>query len=237
MSVIGIYRIKNEERWIKESIERTLQVSDRVIVFDDHSTDSTCKIVNSLGPKVTLVVSPYTGLDEARDKDYLLSLALQYKPDWIIQLDGDEVLTKKGIQELYPWVHQKKVGGILNFRIAYLWDNVNRERVDSVYKSFYQPRAYSLYDQSMKSFTYARTGYGGNFHCGQVPVGHSGPFHTMAQPIKHYGYMDAADRERKYKWYNEKDPNNAAEGFYLHVIGKPNIHAPGPIQFFPFSDA
>jgi glycosyltransferase involved in cell wall biosynthesis len=236
MSVIGIYRVKNEARWIKESLERTLQVSDKVILLDDHSTDDTRAIASSI-PKVTVVPSPFTGLDEARDKDYLLALAIVSKPDWIIQLDGDEVLTKRALGEINPWVHQTKLGGILNFRIAYLWDNVNRERVDSVYRSFYQPRAYSLFDQPAKTHTYNRTVYGGNFHCGQVPVGHSGPTHTMKHPIKHYGYMDAADRERKYKWYNEKDPNNDAEGFYLHVIGKANVHAPGPLEFFPFNDA
>jgi glycosyltransferase involved in cell wall biosynthesis len=236
VSVVGIYRVKNEARWIKESIERTLQITDKVVLLDDHSTDATRSIAAAI-PKVMVIPSPFQGLDEARDKDYLLGLALASKPDWIVQLDGDEVLTKKAIAELEPWVSQKKLGGILHFRIAYLWDDVNRERVDAVYRNFYQPRAYSLFDQTLNAYTFLRTGFGGNFHCGQVPVGHTGQIHTMKHPIKHYGYMDAADRERKYKWYNEKDPNNDAEGFYLHVIGKPNVHAPGPLQFFPFNDA
>lgn len=237
MSAIGIYRVKNEERWIGESIERTLNVTDRVILFDDHSTDSTCKIANSFGSKVTVMVSPFQGLDEARDKDYLLGQALQHKPDWIVQLDGDEAFTWKGMDEIRPWLKQNKLPGIMHFRIAYLWDNIGRERVDAVYANFVRPRAYSLFNQPQKTFTYRRTSHGGNFHCGQIPTGLIGERRDMKCPVKHYGYLHAADRERKYKWYNEKDPNNTSEGHYRHVIGQPNHIAPGPVKFFPFVDA
>lgn len=234
--VVGIYRVKNEDRWIKESLERTLQVCDRVVLFDDHSDDKTRDIARSI-PKVQVVESPFQGLDEARDKDHLLSHVLPSKPDWIVQLDGDEAFSKRAVAEIAPWVRQTKMGGMLNFRIAYLWDRVEQERVDAVYANFMQTRAYSTFDQNTGTFSFRRTGFGGNFHCGQVPLGYTGYVRNMQAPIKHYGYLHAADRERKYKWYNEKDPNNSLEGFYLHIIGKPNCHAPGPINIIPFVDA
>lgn len=233
--VVGLYRIKNEERWIAESVQRTLDVVDKVIVLDDHSTDSTRKIVAAI-PRATVVESPFTGLDEARDKDYLLAMALNTKPDWVVMLDGDEVLSRRAVEEIRPWLRQTKLSGILNFRIAYLWDTVKQERVDAVYGNFFRPRAYSLFNQTLTKFTYRRTVHGGNFHCGQIPEGLVGEHRNMKFPVKHYGYLHAADRERKWKWYNEKDPNNAAEGQYLHVIGKPNHIAPGPIKFFPYTD-
>src|SRR3990172_10021616 len=117
--VVGIYRVKNEERWIGESLERTLLIVDRIILFDDHSTDSTREIDRSM-KNVTVVESPFSGLDEARDKDHLLSLVLPLNPDWIVQLDGDEVLSGRAVEETRTWVGQKNRGGLLFFRIAYL---------------------------------------------------------------------------------------------------------------------
>lgn len=46
--VVAMYRIKNEERWIKRSLERTLLVADTVVLFDDGSTDRTEDEVRSL---------------------------------------------------------------------------------------------------------------------------------------------------------------------------------------------
>ena len=234
VNIIGLYRVKNEERWIKESLERTLQVAEKVILFDDHSTDMTRQIAMSM-KNVFVVQSPFEGLDEARDKDHLLKLALLENPRWVVFIDGDEVLTKRATNEIRAIATGP--GGMIRFRIVFLWDEVYQERYDGVYARMCQPRMFSLFDQDAANLSYRRTGFGGNFHCGQVPFTHKGPIRYAYSEIKHYGYLHEADRIRKHQWYNEQDPGNTLEGEYAHVIGKPSRHAPGPVLIRKWMDA
>ena len=46
--VVAMYRIKNEERWIKQSIESIYDFCDEIVVLDDNSTDNTKKICDSV---------------------------------------------------------------------------------------------------------------------------------------------------------------------------------------------
>lgn len=47
---IAMYRIRNEQRWIRRSLERTWQVCESVVIFDDHSSDNTfTEILWSMG--------------------------------------------------------------------------------------------------------------------------------------------------------------------------------------------
>lgn len=232
--VLGVYRIKNEARWIKESLEMTRQIAKEVLVLDDHSEDNTIPICRSV-PGVTVIESPYQGLDEVRDKNYLFMLAVSRKPDWIIWMDGDEVLAKNAIREARRLIGSG-VGGIHHFRIVYLWDRPNQERVDGIYGRFMAARMFSMFDQNPAVMEFKASGHGGNFHCGQVPRGHKGPQYNTSGEIKHYGYIDESDRQRKYKWYNQKDPNNQIEGEYRHMIGLPDLHCPGPVILRPWTD-
>jgi glycosyltransferase involved in cell wall biosynthesis len=84
-------RVKNEARWIRRSIESIRPLCETVVVFDDNSTDETADICRSMDG-VLLVRSPYTTLDEIRDKNDLLLKVSQFVPDWVVMIDGDEIL-------------------------------------------------------------------------------------------------------------------------------------------------
>ena len=47
-NIVAMYRIKNEERWIKKSIESVLDICSEVIILDDGSTDNTVEICQSM---------------------------------------------------------------------------------------------------------------------------------------------------------------------------------------------
>ena len=93
---MGALRIKNEARWIGEVLERALALCSEVYVLDDHSTDETPAICQSFGERVRLMPSPFSGLDEARDKNFLLTRIVAARPDWVLWIDGDEVLERTG---------------------------------------------------------------------------------------------------------------------------------------------
>lgn len=228
MPVFGTLRIKNESRWIERVIRSIQPVCDEILVFDDHSDDGTPDLCESLGCVVHR--SEFSGLDESRDKDYLLSLAFDKIPAadqhfangnprcpyWALAIDGDEELVEDDIG-LFQSVCRSVTVHAWRMRILYLWDSPIQRRVDGVYKDFNRP---SLFRLMQRQFRYQKTpwGNGVNFHCSSVPQELLWLAHQSEVRLLHWGYMDRADRLRKYEWYNRIDPNNGAEDCYRHIV-------------------
>ena len=213
--IVGAMRVKNEARWIRRSIESILPICSRVIVLDDHSTDQTAVIATSTGQNVIVMDSPFTGLDEVRDKNYLLGACLQAKADWIIMIDGDEALVPGDAERLLALFRSMaKYSGAaraLAFNVLYLWDRDDQIRVDGVYRSMSRVSAFRAGTERFQP-----TG-GVNFHCGNCPQG-LGPRSHAGVSLLHFGYLDRADRIRKYEWYRANDPGNQAEDEYRHMV-------------------
>ena len=90
--IAGMLRIKNEARWIRAVVASMFPVCERVVILDDHSEDDTVEICRSFGERVRVVESPFTGIDESRDKNHLLSEVRKLDPEWCLAIDGDEIL-------------------------------------------------------------------------------------------------------------------------------------------------
>ncbi len=209
--IAAMLRVKNEARWIARVIKSILPLCERVVIMDDHSDDGTPEICSSF-ERVIVVPSPFSGLDESRDKNWLLAHAMELRPKWILCIDGDEELEAGAADRIRTVLeHSKPCSYAL--RVAYLWDAPDQVRTDGVYGRFYRP---SLFYASAGSH-FCSTANGGNFHCGNVPW--SGvPARILAATLLHYGYMERADRIRKYEWYNERDPGNRFEDCYRHIV-------------------
>ena len=214
MIVAGMMRVRNEARWIKRAIESILPVCNAgVAVFDDRSTDGTAEIAAGI-PSVALMRSPFTGLNEARDKNFLL--AAMAPCDWIIAIDGDEELHSCHLVNLAAAMQTSKADS-LSLPIWYLWDRPDQMRVDGVYGNFHRESVF----RPRPGARFHDAGSGPNFHCGNVP---SIPpvirdrREVVNAPLLHYGYMERDDRLRKYSWYNAKDPDYHAEDRYRHIV-------------------
>lgn len=202
--ILAIQRVKNEERWIQQSIASALTVAGRVILFDDNSTDATVELAQKF-PLVEVIKSPFQGLDEARDKNFLMMQASRYQPEWILMLDGDEVICP-GSALLVEQI-AKSDAEIVRFRILYLWDKANMVRVD---RAFDMKRA-SMFRFKPGLLTYENMGVG-NLHCGMLPQQiKSGKYSELLIPVLHYGSFDAETRARKLLWYRSLDPNDKWE--------------------------
>ena len=212
MNVIGIMRIKNESQWIARCISSILPVCNQVIVLDDHSTDSTPDICRNLHEKVQYHLSPFTGLNEVRDKNWLLEKAVEEKADWIVSIDGDEMLEASGVEKLMVEMREATVP-CLSLRVLYLWGNENNVRVDGVYGDFHRE---SVFRPEAKH-KFLSTSAGGNFHCGNVPVGVRGKRKVLEVPLLHFGYMERATRVKKLDFYTSVDWKNTTEDWYRHI--------------------
>ena len=227
--VIGALRIKNEARWIAEVIESILPLCEHVLILDDHSDDETVPICASFGKPVRVFESAFAGLDETRDRNFLLQKMMELVPtkptDWLsgsltspyfgLTLDGDEVLTSGGQEVIRKFTETTQHVGKLPIR--YLWNDRQHVRMDGVYATFARP---SLFRLMNRAFTFQSTPWGGNFHCSSIPqelLHHA--HHVLADAdLLHLGYMHAEDRLRKYEWYNKIDPNNGPEDQYKHMV-------------------
>lgn len=213
--ITAILRVKNEARWIERCL-RSLHFCDRIVVLDDHSTDETPWIAGNFAE---VYPSPFVGLDEPRDRNFLLGLA--GAPDWIVCPDGDEEFTPAAAESFLDWTRRAKTCPgefiTLSFPILYLWNDDRTVRCDGVYAQFRAVRAFEFKPSLRFPPGFGRAG----FHCG-VPESTERMMRRKslgaAGPLLHFGYLDPADRRRKYDFYRENDPVNPGEDNYRHLI-------------------
>lgn len=208
--IAGMLRVKDESRWIVPVLSSLVACCDRIFVLDDNSTDNTRELARKV-PKVTVLESPFTGINETRDKNWLLSQIAPFNPSWIVHIDGDEEIAAPG-QERILEIGQREIGpDAYRFHVLYLWDRPDQIRTDGIYLNFWRG---SMFRYRRGAQFYSNSG--GGFHCGNVPE----PLDLARADVNifHYGYMHREDRVRKFAWYNRIDPDNRAEDFYKHMV-------------------
>jgi len=83
----------NEEANIFESVKSAFRVSDEVLVIDAESSDKTVELATKAGAKV--IVRSWKGYGDTKNFGHT-----QCKNNWILSLDGDEVLSDEFIHNI-----------------------------------------------------------------------------------------------------------------------------------------
>lgn len=205
--MIGLLRVKNEARWITRVIASLRPLCARIVVMDDHSTDGTATLCSAAGAEV--LASPFDSLDETRDKNWLMAQVGVSPGDWVAMIDGDEIL----LPGYESQIHEAMKSGAqaIALRVLYAWDSEDQFRVDGVYGKF---RRASIFRFDGQAFQGGACG----FHCGNAPAAIRYNSLQTDIPLLHLGYLERADRLRKYAWYNENDPDNVGEDCYRHIV-------------------
>jgi glycosyltransferase involved in cell wall biosynthesis len=222
MDIVAALRVKNEDRWIAEVL-RAVSWCKAIYLMDDHSSDKTREIARARGTVV--FESPFEGLDEARDKEWLVAqIVKNHNPQsWVLMIDGDEVLEPGGQAGIEKVITDGPTAQAFSLRILYLWNSRNQIRVDGVYGRFARP---SLF-RAGKNHSFRRTDHAGHLHCSSVPAVYIGGCRPCSTALLHLGYMDGSDRIRKWKYYNSIDGHNRTEGYeqnfsergaYPHIV-------------------
>ena len=216
--IVAMYRVKNEERWIEKSIQSVLDICSTIVVLDDGSSDSTLEICKSFD-NVIVQSQSNLPLDESRDRNTILKMALDKKPDYIFTIDGDEILSPNSydlffdeLTVLYPNID------VFETQILYMWDKPNQVRYDGIFSRTWQKRLVSLKNQP--ELIFKNTPYPGNLHCGGIPTNTIGQDNPVPSKVKilHYGNYDQKIREKKFEFYNKIDPNNKLTDEYRHIV-------------------
>jgi Methyltransferase domain/Glycosyl transferase family 2 len=218
VKVACMMRVKNEGRWIRRSIESVKALcGDRIFVMEDGSTDNTVQEIEATGARYLL--SPFVGqgLDERRDKNWLLDwVKSECAPDWILCIDGDEELEPGGAQKILRVLEANPAVDCFALRFLVLWNSFDTIRVDKRYSEMVRQSLFRpLKGLEFRSY-YEGTGSNHvGLHTSNAPQMVSAPLNVF---LLHYGYVFREDRIRKYNWIVALDPTNADEDFYRHTV-------------------
>mgnify|MGYP000041132074 FL=1 len=232
--IIGMYRIKNESRWIEQSLKSILDICKEIVVLDDGSTDDTVKICENFSQVIDIHSQKNLPFDETRDKNTLLKMALSRNPDFILTLDGDEVLMPNSKQRLFYELNVLYPNtNLFELKELYVWDKPNQYRCDGIFNNTWSKKLFRLKDQP-KNLQFGGTDFPGNSHCAAFPnnlIGENQPVRSKIK-ILHYGYYDEEIRRIKYDFLTKLDPNNIDFDGYKHIhSGNSKFAGPNGMEF------
>ena len=232
-NIVAMYRIKNEEKWIKKSLESVLDICSEAVILDDGSTDKTLEICQSFD-KVDVTHQDELPTDEVRDMTKLLKMTIKKKPEYILAFDGDEILapnSKEILSEelnvLYP------ENSVFEFQVLHIWDVPYKFRCDGVFHSMWRPRLFKIKNQSTE-FHYKNSIYPGNLHANHIPDNMEGLDKPVTSKVKilEYGFYSEELRQKKFDYYNSHDPYNVNGDNHLYIIsGKGYRSGPNGMEF------
>lgn len=221
VKVACMMRVRNEGRWLKRVIDAVRPLCrDEIYIMEDGSSDNTVEVIQSAG--VHLIPSPFVGqgLDERRDKQWLLQqVRIASQADWIFMPDGDEELEPGGCEKIRRTLESNPNVDCFALRILNLWDSVDQIRLDGGYGRMGRQSLFRAQSELVFKSYYEGTGKNHvGLHVSNAPGLGGARMAPLNVALLHYGPLHKADRIRKYRWINELDPHNAEEDFYRHMV-------------------
>ena len=231
--ITGIYRVKNEARFIEQSIKSVVDLCSEIIVLDDNSIDNTTEICSGFDKVTDIIKQKELPLDETRDRNYLFEKARKLDPDFILSVDGDEIFMPNAFDILFEETSTIYPNSdVFDFQFLTLWDDVNTIRTDGIFGYYWQKRLLRMKNQPL-SVLFVENDNPGNLHCGSIPPSSMGFDRPAKSSVKifHLASLDDEVRKRKYDYYTKTDPDSVLTGAYKHMIsGEGEFSGPNGIE-------
>ena len=199
--------VKNEsDRFLERSLRSSLPAVNQAVIIDDHSTDDTKTICKQLCEEfdvpLKLIENPAsTFSNEVALRKQQWKETIAAKPDWILNLDADEVLDSTFLTEKDQLLNQAGLD-LYSFRLYDFWDE-EHYREDQYWQAHLFYRPFLLRYQPAFPYKWLDT----PVHCGRFPGNiFQLPNSLSATRIKHFGWARTEDRIRKYERYRQQDP-------------------------------
>lgn len=231
--IVGMYRVKNEERFIEKSLKSIMDICSEIVILDDNSTDKTTEICSGLDKVVDIHKQSELPLDEVRDRNLLLQMAMKRNPDFVLSVDGDEIFMPNTAEILFEELNVLyPENNVFEFQFLTLWDSPTQIRFDGIFGNYWQKRLFRTKNQP-KDLLFPENSNPGNLHCGSIPPNvndYNTPIRSSVK-IFHLASFDNDLRQRKYDYYSKIDPANNLTDNYRHMIsGEGKFSGPNGIE-------
>ena len=220
-------RVKNEEKYLERSLESMRALCAPVVVLDDGSTDKTSEIARGF-EFVKYHKQDAREMNEARDRGFIFQRAWELQPEWVLTVDGDEMLPKRTPQAILD--HIENIGkqfNIIHLAIAFMWHD--DWCVDFDTGPFWHHRMYRCTEargesifESMK--IHGAPPFGHGLHCGPVP--HLENTWTVSRCpafLKAYGYDTREGYEKHFGFYQQYDPSLWSQNEIVQRLNNPLV--------------
>ncbi|WP_149453536.1 glycosyltransferase [Pasteuria penetrans] len=198
--------VHNEaDRYLRKVLMAHREWVDAAVIIDDGSTDHTVAVCEELLSGIPLYIHsnpiPKFGNEVTlREQQWEATIALQ--PEWILNLDADEVLDPSFFDNKHKWLNQNDFH-VIYFRLYDMWDE-KHYRDDPLWCAHRFPRPYLI--RYLPNFTYIWRNT--PQHCGRFPFNVLLlPYRFHSARIRHYGWARSEDRREKYERYRRLDPD------------------------------
>jgi glycosyltransferase involved in cell wall biosynthesis len=128
--------VKNEENFVWYAIKSVVDFVDKVIIFDTGSTDKTVEIVQGLVKEYPdkIIFEEKGECDKNRHTELRQEMVDRTTTDWFMILDGDEVWTKRGMEEVIKTISENREMGCLIAPYYLLVGDIYHHSVRGKYK-------------------------------------------------------------------------------------------------------
>nr|WP_249435647.1 glycosyltransferase [Paenibacillus sp. Marseille-Q4541] len=198
--------VKNEgNRYLRRVLEEHRKYIDEAVIIDDGSTDNTVDICLDVlkGIPVRLIsngISKFNNEVDLRKQQW--EETLKTDPDWILNLDADEMFESKFALEIRQLIQQDEAH-MFCFRLYDFW-NENEYRDDHLWRSHLTYRPFLIRYQNDFVYKWKETPQ----HCGRFPENVFEIPHRLSElRLKHYGWAQPEHRLEKYHRYMQLDPD------------------------------
>ncbi len=198
--------VRNESgRYLEEALLAHRELIHNAVIIDDASTDDTISIVERCleGIPLRLIRNRESGFHNehtVRKQQWNETTAIG--PDWILNLDADQILDVDAKFHLREIINQKQ-SRFVGFPLYDMW-NSTHYREDALWNAHQRPWGTLFRYTPFFNYKWNETAQ----HCGHFPCNLI--FHGLCQSqlrIKHMGWAKESDRQLKYDRYSKLDPD------------------------------
>ncbi|TDQ41061.1 glycosyltransferase family 2 protein [Aureibacillus halotolerans] len=211
--------VRNEEqRFLKQVLHSHLPYITDAVIIDDGSTDQTAQLCQEILKDIPLTLirnDTSQFADEISLRKQQWKETLLTKPDWILNLDADEMFEKAAATKIKHLIDQEAYD-LYSFQLYDFW-NETHYREDAHWNAHHLYRPFLLRYQPEFLYTWHETAQ----HCGRFPNNlWSLPNSLSTLRVKHLGWSREEDRLSKYERYKalDKDAHYGDSAQYESIL-------------------